>query len=254
MMDPERLIDEGATDFEAALLRAGRRDAISKGGRQRVLLGLGIGAGVLAGASASAAASVAPTGKLAGASVALFKYLGIGGLAALAVWGGVHGWQSRVSARHPVVPVEPTGDVAEVSEVSEPPQTIAEAAPVPTVVGAPPAMRPRSTQAREARDAREERVKDSLPKELAYLDRARRELSAGHPARALRVLDEYQGLFPSGRLGAEATVLRIESLARAGDRAGVVAAGKDFLAKHPNGPYATRVRSLMGEPRPAGPP
>ena len=253
MMDPKRLIDEEATDFEATLLRAGRRDAISESGRQRVLAGLGVGAGILAGASATAASSLAPTGKLAGASVALFKYLSIGGVAALAVWGGVRAWENRATARQPVVLVEPAREVAEEGEMNEPPRAIAEVAPapVPVVAGAPPATRPRSAQAREAR---EERVKDSLPRELGYLDRARRELSAGHPVLALRVLDEYEGLFPTGRLGAEATVLRIESLARAGDRAGVAAAGKDFLAKHPNGPYATRVRSLMGEPRPAGPP
>jgi len=253
-MDPERLIDEGATEFEAGLLRAGHRDAISERGRQRVLAGLGIGAGILTGASASAATSMAPTAKLGATGVALFKYLSIGGVAALAVWGGVHAWENRASARQPVVLVEPTREAAELGEMNEPPPAIAEVAPVPTVAGTPPATRPRSAQAREARDAREERAKDSLPKELGYLDRARRELSGGHPALALRVLDEYEGAFPSGRLGAEATVLRIESLARAGDRAGVAAAGKDFLAKHPNGPYATRVRSLMGEPRPAGPP
>ena len=251
MMDPRRLIDEGATEFEAGLLRAGRRDAISEGGRQRVLAGLGVGAGILASASGSAATSVAPTGKLAGASVALLKYLSIGGVAALAVWGGVHAWENRAPARQPVILVEPAREVAERGETNEAPQAIAEVVPVPTVALAPPATRPRSAQ---PRDAREERAKDSLPKELAYLDRARRELSSGHPALALRVLDEYEGLFSNGRLGAEATVLRIESLARAGDRAGVAAAGKDFLAKHPNGPYATRVRSLMGEPRPAGPP
>jgi hypothetical protein len=65
------------------------------------------------------------------------------------------------------------------------------------------------------------------------------------------LLEEYEGSFPAGRLATEASVLRIEALARAGDRAGVAAAGKAFLTSHPNGPYATRVRSLMGQARAA---
>src|SRR5688572_25043865 len=97
MTDPRRLMEEGATEFETALLRAGRRDALSEDGRRRVLSSLGLGAGVLMNTTASAT-GVTKTGMLAVTGGALFKYIGIG-VAALAVWGGVHVWHSLESAR-----------------------------------------------------------------------------------------------------------------------------------------------------------
>ena len=259
MTDPRRLIEQGATEFETALLEAGRRDAISEDGRRRVLSSLALGGGVLAGTAAtgaSAAAKTAPHAVLGGVFV---KYIGIGGVAALAVWGGMKAlYQVEATrARGPLVsqaaaaatpsgsPLVPAAtaevegnDVAPVIEPASPPHTGATA--------------PSGRRSRPA-DALSERSKDSLPKELSVLDSARRELASGNPTHALLLLEEYEGLFPNGRLGTEAAVLRIESLARAGDRANLAAAGKDFLAKHPNGPYATRVRSLIGETRRVAP-
>jgi hypothetical protein len=245
MSDPRRLMEEGATEFETALLRAGRRDAISEDARRRVLSSLGIGGGVLVSTTASA---TAVTGG------ALFKFGGIG-LAALAVWGGVHLWRGHelalergTGAPQPVAAVTPpiATPIADIA-ANEPASSMVPASPAPSGTTAPPLRRPRAV------DPAVERAKDSLPKELSLLDRARRELAGENPTLSLRLLDEYERSFPSGRLGTEATVLRIEALARAGDRAGVAAAGKAFLATHPNGPYATRVRSLMGEARPASP-
>ena len=46
---------------------------------------------------------------------------------------------------------------------------------------------------------------------------------------------------------AEATVLRIEALAASGEKQAAARLGKAFLARDPNGPYARRVRSLIGE-------
>jgi hypothetical protein len=259
MTDPRRLIEEGATEFETALLRAGHRDAISEDGRRRVLSSLGIGAGILTSATASGATAVTKAGPLAMTGGAVFKYVGIG-VAALAVWGGVHAWYPRESTHDhgpvivepvapavPSTPAVPTPGARAELEVHDPAAPIVTASPAPAGTTAPPTRRPRSA------DPPVERSKDSLPRELSLLDRARRELTSHHPAGALRLLDEYESSFPGGRLGAEASVLRIESLARAGDRAGLVAAGKAFLARHPDGPYATRVRSLMGENRSVAP-
>ena len=63
-------------------------------------------------------------------------------------------------------------------------------------------------------------------------------------------LDEYARTFPKGRLGTEATMLRIEARVGRGDRDGAARLGKALLARHPRGPYAKRVRSLIDEPRP----
>jgi hypothetical protein len=51
-------------------------------------------------------------------------------------------------------------------------------------------------------------------------------------------------------MGPEATVLRVEALARAGDMAAARRTGDAFLASHPQSPYAARVRSLIGESNP----
>jgi hypothetical protein len=84
-----------------------------------------------------------------------------------------------------------------------------------------------------------------LAEETAALDTARRALGAGAVPRALGALDDYGRDFPNGLLSPEATVLRIEALARRGDDAAALAAARSFLASHPTSTHARRVRSLV---------
>jgi hypothetical protein len=86
-----------------------------------------------------------------------------------------------------------------------------------------------------------------LAQELRALEAARRALVQGDPRRSLALLDEYAGKFSKPRLTAEATVLRIEALSASGETTRAHKLGKDFLARHANGPYERRVRSLIGE-------
>jgi hypothetical protein len=65
------------------------------------------------------------------------------------------------------------------------------------------------------------------------------------------VLDEHARSYRRPRLSTEASVLRIEALVASGDRSRATRLGKDFLAKHANGPYERRVRSLIGDQRSA---
>ena len=44
-------------------------------------------------------------------------------------------------------------------------------------------------------------------------------------------------------------MLRIETLVKSGDTAQATRLGKAFLARQPNGPYAKRVSSLIGDAR-----
>jgi len=92
------------------------------------------------------------------------------------------------------------------------------------------------------------RPTDSLSAELTAIEEARRALGQNNHREALRLLDAYPRRFPRPRLGTEATVLRIETLVAMGDRTAAVATGKAFLARNADGPYARRVRSLIGEP------
>lgn len=59
------------------------------------------------------------------------------------------------------------------------------------------------------------------------------------------MLDEYKGRFPSGVLTPESQVLRVEALARKGDRANATRLGEAFLARTPQSALAARVRSLL---------
>jgi TolA-binding protein len=84
----------------------------------------------------------------------------------------------------------------------------------------------------------------SLAEEVAQLKKAKLALKSGDAGKALSELDTYASRFPRPILGAEATVLRIESLSRRGDAARARALAETFLAKHPDSPYAARLRGL----------
>jgi hypothetical protein len=89
-----------------------------------------------------------------------------------------------------------------------------------------------------------------LSPELVPLDLARRAIAAGEPRRALSILDDYDARFPGGVLRSEATMLRIELLLATGRRADAVRLAEGLLARDPNGPYAARIRSIVGAANP----
>jgi hypothetical protein len=86
-----------------------------------------------------------------------------------------------------------------------------------------------------------------LTEELGALDHARLALGNGNPGRALDELDGYDRRFPSGRLQLEAEVLRIDALARLGQRDAARQHAEAFLKRHPNSVLATRVRALVAD-------
>jgi hypothetical protein len=83
-----------------------------------------------------------------------------------------------------------------------------------------------------------------LRDEIQLLDRARAALGVRAPRQALQELHRYFDDHPRGMLAPEAAVLRIEALRESGDRAQAAAASREFLAQHPQGPLADRVRRL----------
>lgn len=99
MNDPKRLVDEGATDFEASLLRAGRSDGPRAAARMQTLAALGVIGSVVgastaagtataatassaAGAAAGGGATAAAAGKGAAAATAVKSAAGVAGAAA----------------------------------------------------------------------------------------------------------------------------------------------------------------------------
>ncbi len=240
MTDSSPHIEKGATPFEMELLLAGRRDAVTPHAEQRILMGLGISAGLFA-AGSGASQVEAISGVKATLAKGFFATLGVGAavsaVAALVVWAGAAAQAPQVTEpQRPTRAAEPR--VAQRAAQSAPsPPVVIERRPVATaepVTPPKPSTRPASTP-------------DSLPAELAALDRARRALGRGDSALALSLLDDYTRRFSKQRLGSEARVLRMEALSKQGDRQAAARLAKKFLAAHPSSPYARRVRTLLRE-------
>jgi hypothetical protein len=229
MTDPLRLMDEGVTDFEAKLLRAGRRDAPTRHARRKILAGLGVG-GLFSTLAVSTVAEGSARGWLFAA--------GGGAASAIAIWAGV-------SALAPAKEAPPAALAVATSVPQAPLRTLGPvepAAPVPL-----PAANEAPVPVRAARSLPKA---DGLSGEIAALEGARRSLAGGKPQHALRALDDYARAYPERRLASEASVLRIEALVAAGEMAKARRLGEDFLRTHPNGPYEKRVRSLIDGPSP----
>ena len=82
------------------------------------------------------------------------------------------------------------------------------------------------------------------------LDRARGLMTTGHAVSALAVLDTYDVTFPHGALSQEAEALRIDALARSGQKDSARARATRFLAAHPESPQAPRVRAIVNAQTP----
>jgi hypothetical protein len=103
---------------------------------------------------------------------------------------------------------------------------------------------PRSGSSRGAAAPRSA-TSPALADELAALDRARTALASGDSRRALTLLEGYGRSYPRGRLQLEAEVLRIDALARAGQREAARRRAEAFLRRQPNSVLASRVRSYL---------
>jgi hypothetical protein len=96
----------------------------------------------------------------------------------------------------------------------------------------------------------------SLAEEIAALDGARTALHMADPALALSRLDEYDHALRGTRLTAEATLLRIEALARAGNQGQASELARRFIDNNPGSALADRARAFVrndvGGARPPG--
>jgi len=243
MTDPRRLIDDDVTEFEAALLRAGRGEAPPPGARNRALAAVGIASGVVAAtATATTAAAATKGGGFFAGALALKAFGAVVLVGAVSVGGVQYVKSRRAPAPQPTVqapapiPAKPIVVAAPVV-VAKP--TIA--SPDPTVAPEPPKeVAPSPTSAKLEAPA----PQPSLTKELAVLDEARKAL-ASDPTRALSLVDQHDKSFPGGALAQESTVLRIDALARLGRTSEAKSLAQTFLAAHPDSPNAPRVRKII---------
>jgi hypothetical protein len=85
----------------------------------------------------------------------------------------------------------------------------------------------------------------SLSDEVETLDRASAALSEGDPNRSMRILEEYDHVLHGTRLVAEATLLRIEALARLGRTSAASELARRFIDASPGNALAERARAFV---------
>jgi hypothetical protein len=244
MKDTRPWVEETDSDEIRALLRSAELDGPPNGAMRRVLtragVGVGVGLAVVATSSTTAsAAKLAPA--VVGKWLAITAFVGAGAVAAVHV-----AKPSWTKLTQPAI----TGTTHEASPravpaptpVVEPTDTVVPSDP-PSVDGPVVAPAPRAVKAAPAASA-------DINGEIAAISQARGALDKGNARGALAALDRYQQDFPHGALSPEATVLRIEALNVAGDRARAKSLGEAFLKAHPKSPHAQRVRSLIGAATP----
>jgi hypothetical protein len=238
MNDPRRLLEENDDELENAMLRSVRGDSVSREGRQRILAGLGISAAALT-ASTGAASSIAlaKSGVLKGTSAVVVKWLALCSVVSL-IPAGV--WVARTRTTQTVQLTQPS----DAPSRPQRPQPVVE--PSPALAIAPPEAPPAAAPPREARAVASPAARSSaLSDEVATLQVARTALADRDANAALAALDRYKSRFAGGRLGPEATVLRIEALMLRGDRAQALALADRFESSNPKSPYAERIRSIL---------
>lgn len=237
MIEPTRLLDEtGGDPLEASLLRLARSEAPSPDSRRRIIAGF-----AAAGVATTIATQTAGAAKAGASSVAAGLKWGLLGMAALALPSALllRGSDDKTLTLDHTAP--PSALQAPATEV-KPTITPTEAdGPAPLKLEDLPALPPTTEPVSGARAEQ-----GSLADEVAQLQKAKLALRDGNPARALTELGVYGQRFPHPRLGAEATVVRIEALSASGDTARAKTLAEGFLGKNPNSPYATRLRSLTG--------
>jgi hypothetical protein len=255
MNHPPRLIEQGADRFELAALRAAEVDVGSERAMRRALSAIGAAA---AFATPATAAAVLSKGAVA---LLVVKWVVVGAVAGATCAVAASAVRSGhlLSAPKTVVEVaatapKPVAPSPEPGRHADEPAT----APSPPEVSGPV----RSSNRAAAPKAREpERTAEAaaspglgttarLSREVALLDQARAALKRGDRAAALAALDQRQTEVGTGMLGPEATVTRVEALLGQGNRAAASALAERFLAEHPRGPHADRLRSLLGGARP----
>jgi hypothetical protein len=276
MKDATRLIDQGADDFEAGLLRSAERDGGDARAVERTLAAIGVAAlattvvhAVTGSGAPAATAPASATGAGVGGAAGLGgAAAGLGRLTASSATTGIVGLtlgvaiglaipfapgRGRVDTAKTAMaltvsqarPIDAEGVHARAPQEVQAPAEPEQAAPI--VAARPPAVvaRPLVPDAPvgSASPVAPRPRGISLSEEVALLDRARGALAQGDGARALRALDVYDAACPAGALAPEARVLRVEALVKSGDRRRAAEVAAPMLEGA--SPHERRVRSVL---------
>jgi hypothetical protein len=243
-MEPRPWLEDGATEMERELVRAGRAELPPVGSDQRILAAI----------QGSAAPTVKPPG--------LTRWAKIGLLAVVA--GGSAVVAHRLSLPSLVPPS--SGPSATVSAEGRVPGPM----PIPPLVGEhldaaqekPPLPLVDEGNAGGKRTIAGNRVRKvpaqladspvdrSLGEETKALDRVREALDSHRTSEGLRLLDEYRVRFPQGLLRPESMVLRLTALLQAGRHQAAQVLANQLLSDETYAAYVPRIQSLLREAKP----
>lgn len=259
--------------FEQSLLASAKRDAMPSERKRALAVALAgsaiIGATATTTSTAAAAGTAVAANAKSAVGLAIAKWVGAGVLGSGLVIGSVTGvvkYNEHRSAVHaadapPVTPKQRASSRAPSSAPLQAPGNDSEAlaadaapaAAAAAVSAAEPASTVVAVPARAAVRAQARRSSSpvastpTLAEELRLIERARTSLAADDMASADQALDAHALAFPSGVFSEEARILRIDCMARRGDRPRAQGAARAYLAAHPDSPYAPRLRALSGE-------
>ena len=231
--EPVRLRREKGSALEHALLSAGAETDGSADRRARTLAALGLAGSAALAAGTASAASLSAAAKI-GSNFGWIKLaLGVSLVGAVtAVPVGYYFAKRPAAAISTTRAARPAPAV--LAHLAAPTDTPAEIAPAPAEAPSRP---------HAARPAARAEAPSTLTHELAALDAARAKLADGDARSALALLDIYGQSFPHGRLALEAEVLRIDALAKSGQREAARQHASAFLRRHPTSVLASRVRA-----------
>jgi hypothetical protein len=280
-MDPHFETD----DFEQGLLASAKEDALAPDRKAKLAAALGVGIGVGAtvasvGAAKAATAAVASSKAKLTLSALAIKWLAGGVVVSAVVVAGAtttvrqvrEARSTEVSLREqrspaptstpiasqvlpvvaPAPPVEPAPE-REITPAPATPERVVAPSPSSSAISASPRVDVAPEVAAPlaaplpAPEVASREATLVLAREQQMIVRARTALAAGDVAGANRALDEHDATFPNGAFAEESSVLRIDALARSGQRAAAQRAARAFLARSPASPYAARLRDLAGE-------
>lgn len=227
MNEPHRLLIQGATEAERAMLRSASADGPPQGAVQRAMTTLD---GLSAGSAGPGLRGPGLEARVAARSIEVAPLAKIGLIALLGAAGVIAGLMIHGRTGSQPAPVARPPSHAKTAE-----RPLVEAAPS-EAKSAPP---PRVTDPPD----------DPLSAELHLLDGARAALDAHQTPEAKRALDNYAQRFPQGHLQPEAMVLRLAVLIRQGDVVAAKALAQELLASDSYRTYVPRIRSLLRETR-----
>jgi hypothetical protein len=206
--------------FEARLFDAAREEVLPEGAEERV---------VVAARKRRASARTLP---LTAGRAAVWLLLAAAVLSVVTVF---------IRRKEPTFAI--TAEPSHRGQVEAPRPPPAEPASAAVHPGPPREVQPREAPPRapSARPA----LPATLADELAALKRAESALASGDAASALAELDRYDGVLRGRQMRAEAALLRMEALSRAGKTDAASTLALRFVRDNPESPLVDRARSFL---------